>query len=130
MCAKKGPYYMVIGEQSTKTDYNSDKMLITETYCDLNLNKAELDLYQRPMDYFLKIILDTVISVPSVPSDLPHIPSSTFLFLSQSHYLQTLEHLNASPLVTSQFPQHLSGCLSLSKLTLPHTTLNLSCLSS
>ena len=90
ICAKKGPYYIVMGEQSAKTDYNSDQILNTDTFCDLSLSKTELDLYPTPMDYFLNIILDPVISIPS---DLPHIPSSTFLFLSHSLFLETLEHL-------------------------------------
>ena len=79
----------------------------------------------KDWDYFLNLILDPVISVPS---DLPHIPSSTFLFLSHSLYRRTLEHLTAYPLLASHFPQPLTDCLSLSKLTLPHTTLYLTCL--
>jgi hypothetical protein len=87
MCAKKGPYYIVIGEQSTQTDYKSDQIFITDTQCDLALSKTELALYPRPLDYFLNLVLDPVISVPT---DLPHIPCSTFLFLSHSLYRLTL----------------------------------------
>lgn len=87
--------------------------------CDLVLSKPELDLYRSPVDYFRNIILAPLLT-PS--PDLPRIPQATFLFLSPPLYHQTLPSLPCSS------THYLQPLMPLTKLSLPHLSLNLTSL--